>query len=157
MPVAEIIYFDTCAVNRLMDDLSQPRVHREAEAVAAILELVARKEIRWVASSVVRLEIAHNPHLLRRTAALEVLSTADEFVEPTADTLKLALTLARQGLSGIDAVHVATAQQVGADALITTDDRLLRRAANTLPGITVSVVNPVDWWQRRQQWLLSHP
>jgi predicted nucleic acid-binding protein len=148
------IYLDTCALGRLTDDLSQSRLRAEAEAVARILELVALRKVRWIASSVLREEISHNPYPLRRIAATELLSTADELVEPTAATFKLAAELMRFGITGFDAVHLATAEQAGAEALLTTDDRFVRSSARDLPGITVRVLNPVDWVQRRRSWLL---
>jgi predicted nucleic acid-binding protein len=150
-----IIYLDTCALGRLTDDLSHPRLLHEAESVARILELVALKRVRWIASTVVQDEIEHNPHPARRIAAMELLATADQLVPPDQETFRLASEFFPQGLSGMDGIHLAVAQQAGADFLITTDDRFIQRAAN-LPGITVSVVNPVEWWQRRQAWLLTH-
>lgn len=35
------IYIDSCALNRLADDHSQPRVRREAEAMVGVLDLIA--------------------------------------------------------------------------------------------------------------------
>jgi predicted nucleic acid-binding protein len=152
--MAELIYLDTCALGRLTDDLSQPRIQNEAQAVARIIELVAINKIRWIASSALQHEISRNPFPFRRIAAMELLSTANGLVEPTKETLVFAARLEHQGFSGPDAVHLATAQQVGADALLTTDDRFLQRAQRPIQGITVPVLNPVDWLQRRKPWPL---
>ena len=148
--MAERIYLDTCTLNRLTDDRSQLRVREEAEAVAHALELMTEGRAHWVASSVVKREIVRNPFPLRRIAALELLSTATEFIEPTVETLLFAQRLTKAGLASMDAVHLATAEQGQAAFLLTTDDRFRRRASRPISGITVQVVNPVDWSQRRQ-------
>ncbi len=57
------IYFDTCALNRLTDHSSQPRVRDEAESVEQILTAVAVGHLQWNASSVLRFELANNPIL----------------------------------------------------------------------------------------------
>lgn len=48
--------------------------------------------------------------------------------------------LEADGLRGVDAVHVACAEAVGADYFCSCDDRLLRRA-RTIEGLRVKVVS----------------
>ncbi len=52
------IYLDTCALNRLTDDLSRPRVRREAQAVAQILDLVDAGKLLFLSSTVLEYEIS---------------------------------------------------------------------------------------------------
>jgi hypothetical protein len=52
------IYLDTCALNRLTDDLSSPRVRREAQAVAQILDLVDAGKLLFLSSTVLEYEIS---------------------------------------------------------------------------------------------------
>ena len=151
------IYLDTCALNRLTDDPSQPRVRREAQAVAHILELAFTGEVRWIASAVLQKELDRNPDPLRRLRTQRVLSNATEVVSPDAEAFSRAAEFCVQGLGVLDALHLATAQQAGVEALLTTDDRFLRRSTLLLRGARPEVLNPVDWLQRRQPWLLPNP
>ncbi len=150
------VYFDTCALNRLTDDLSQPRVRREAEAVAHILDLSSTGVVRWIASTALRDEIERNTDLIRRLDALSLISSAATLVEPNPETNQLALEFALQGLSSYDAIHLALAQQAGVDWLISTDDRFIRRAQGRLHLLHPQLINPVDWLQRRQAWRLPN-
>ena len=60
------IYLDTCCLNRLTDDQSQPRIAEEAEAVEQILRLLRAKTIEWLSSAAVEAETSANPDLERR-------------------------------------------------------------------------------------------
>lgn len=50
------IYLDVCALNRLTDDQSQPRIRSEAEAVEKVFYLAWKGEAEWVASIVLEAE-----------------------------------------------------------------------------------------------------
>lgn len=49
------------------------------------------------------------------------------------------------GFQGFDALHLACAEIAQADAFLSTDDRLLRRAARHRHTLTVAVDNPAIW------------
>jgi predicted nucleic acid-binding protein len=55
-----------------------------------------------------------------------------------------ARALERLGLRGLDALHVAPAEAGGADLLITTDDRIIRRAARVVRDLHVRLVTPPE-------------
>ena len=154
--MSETVYIDTCALNRLADDHSQPRVRREAEAVLGILDLIAAGKVVWVASTVLRLELERMPDSIRRIDALKVLSNAKQIAAPNAETFTRAAGFESSGLARFDALHLAVAIQVGVDALLTTDDRFLK-AATRLKLTLPEIANPVDWIERRHPWLLPKP
>jgi predicted nucleic acid-binding protein len=153
----ESVYIDTCALNRLADDDSQLRVREEADAMVRIFELVADAKLHWIASTVLRFEIDRNTDTVRRLDALKILSTASELVAPDASALQRAKDLAAVGLTYVDALHLAVAEMAKADGLLTTDDRFLNRARQHRKQPGPEPINPVDWIQRRQLWLLTHP
>jgi predicted nucleic acid-binding protein len=148
------IYLDTCALNRLTDDPTQPRIAAEAEALEHILAFISTGNAQWIASSVVHTELQRNPNQAKREVSIALLRFASEFIEPQASTQTRASVLAADGYGAFDALHLALAEQAGADFLLTVDDRFIglsaRRHANLLP----SVLNPVDWVKRRAQWPL---
>ena len=149
----DTIYLDTCALNRLTDDHSQPRVRDEAHAVARILNAVALAKVEWVGSSAVRAELERNSDIIRRVDNLRVLSGANRIITPTEVTIARA-RLFSSTLAVLDALHLALCEQAGADWLLTTDDRFIRQSAR-INLLRPHVINPVEWVQRRQPWLLQ--
>jgi predicted nucleic acid-binding protein len=150
----EAIYLDTCVLNRPSDDHRQPRIKAEAEALGRILDLVHLGRARWYSSTAVRYEIDQNPDSLRRIRALDLLTSAYENLSPQPASVAEAARLTSLGFTSLDALHLALAHEASADWLITTD-RFLRTAARQLQGYRPHVVNPVDWLQRMQPWLLQ--
>jgi hypothetical protein len=51
--MAQRVYFDTCVLNRPLDDQSQARIRLEAEAVEHLLRAVADGKLEWILSEVV--------------------------------------------------------------------------------------------------------
>ena len=151
------LYFDTCALNRLADGGTSPRVRAESAAVLRLLDLVAGSELRWIASPVLRAELEQNPNSLQRDDILAVLDSATEVAAPTQSTVRRAIELEAAGLRGLDSLHLALAEQAGVDWLVTTDDRFLRFAMRHLKTAAPQVINPVDLIQRRFPWLLPTP
>ena len=148
------IYLDTCALNRLTDDLAQPRIRREADAVARILIQAFAGEISWTASTVLHRELSNNPDPIRRQDALSLFANATSVVDANEETASRATHLIQHGLGTFDALHLAIAEQAQADVLVTTDDRFLKRAQSLKLYSRPEILNPVDWLQRRQPWLL---
>jgi predicted nucleic acid-binding protein len=151
------IYLDTCALNRLTDDHSQLRIRLEAEAMVRILDLVAAGRLFWSASTILQFEINRNSDPIRRIDTLKLLSNASEILAPTPNAIQRATDLISDGLTFLDALHLALAEARGIDWLITTDDRLLRQARTRRQINRPEVVNPVDWIERRYPWLLPNP
>lgn len=155
--MTETIYFDTCALNRPSDDLTQPRIHAEAPAMARLFDLVAIGKLRLLDSAFLQFEVRRNSDLQRRMAALKLLSFAGEVAPTTLRVRLLAERLIALGFASIDALHLAAAQEAEAQAFFTTDDRLIRRASRLPEIVLVEVANSVDWLQRRFPWLLPRP
>ena len=152
----ETVYLDSCVLNRPSDDLSQPRIRLEVEAISRLLDLVYMKRVHWVTSTVVQFEILRNPDPLRRVRALDLLTDATVTLAPDAQSVAEASRLAALGIPQVDALHLAIAHTAGVDWLITTDDRFARASLRLLPeSYRPVIVNPVDWMQRRQPWLLQ--
>jgi hypothetical protein len=52
------------------------------------------------------------------------------------------------GFQAFDALHIACAEFADVDALLTTDDRLLRKAIKYQTNLNVEVANPVTWFMK---------
>jgi predicted nucleic acid-binding protein len=116
------IYLDTCALNRLTDQLDQPCLRAEAQAIITIVELVQAQQVSWVASTLLAFEVSRNPSPYKRVFAESLLPPRRELISPSDSTLDRAAELTRDGLGAADALHLALAEQGSADWFITTDD-----------------------------------
>jgi predicted nucleic acid-binding protein len=119
-----------------------------------VLDIAYAGQVHWVASSILRLELARNPDPQRRSDTLLLLDLAAEFVQPTPATFRRALALQREGYGAVDALHLTLAEEVGVTCLLTVDDSFLQRAARRPRNSAPAVENPVDWIRRRRPWLL---
>lgn len=61
------------------------------------------------------------------------------------DSIKVrASQLHAEGIDIFDSLHIASAEELGADVILTTDDRLQKKA-KTISHLKVKVENPVIW------------
>ena len=138
------VYFNTSALNRPLDALSSDRVRLEAEAVVAILAAVEDGVLEWVGSEYLDFEIGQDPDRERVRRVTGLLSLVGPRVEMSDPVVERARALERFGLRGLDALHIASAEAGEADLLVTTDDRMIRRAARAGSKVRVQLVGPVE-------------
>jgi len=137
------LYLDVCALNRPFDDQSIDRNRLESEAVLAILGRVSRKVHRLVRSEVIDRELAACPDREKAELVESVLRSAT-LVLPLSQSMTLrGEALVARGFRLLDAMHIACAEAARCEYLITTDDRLLRRAKAEAQALRVGVVNPL--------------
>ena len=123
-----VIYADVCCLNRPLDDLQQTRIRLEAEAMISLLQKC--REEKWVLlnSDAIEFEISRNPDPFKKEQLESILSVATRRL-PSSEAIELRATaLMEMGFKFYDALHLAFAEAGGADVLLTTDDRLLRKA-----------------------------
>jgi len=147
MPNPHRIYLDACALNRLSDSPVQQRVALEAAAMERLLRGMRTGQLRWIASTVLVVEIQNNPDEQRRNSALALLAYAMELCRPSAVSAGRGRQLNQLGYGKLDALHLALAEEHGCDLLLTTDDRFLRRALRKLGRPSVRVENPLNYWK----------
>jgi hypothetical protein len=138
------IYFNTSALNRPLDDLSSDRVRIEAEAVIALLAAVERGEADWIGSAYLDFEIEQDPDGERVRRVRSLLSMVRDRAQASGAVAARARALERVGFRGLDALHIASAEGGGADLLITTDDRMIRRAIHARLDLRVRLVTPPE-------------
>jgi predicted nucleic acid-binding protein len=139
------IYLDTCCLNRLFDEPAQERVLREAEAVVFVLNRVEAGEWQWIASEALSAEIQQTQDLERRARANLLIGRAWQSVLVDQSRVERARELRSLGFRAFDALHLACAEGAGVDLFLTTDDRLIRRAARAADRLRVRVANPLTW------------
>ncbi len=139
------IYLDVCCFNRPFDDQTQARIRVETEAVLAILERCETGEWELMISEMVEIEVAQIADLERRQRIEGALLMARSRVLVDDVAANRGEELQNLGFQGFDAIHLACAEIAQADVFLSTDDRLLRRAARYCNSLTVAVDNPATW------------
>ena len=139
------VYLDTCCFNRPFDDQKQLRVRLESKAILLVLQSVARREWALIGSDAIDAEIAAIRDPTRRRRVMELARAATEHVGIDADRSRRQQSLEAMGFGSYDSFHIACAEAAGADALLTTDDGLIRRARRLRHQLAVRVANPVTW------------
>jgi len=137
------IYFDTCAVQRPLDDRTQLRVRVEGEAVLGVIAAAEDGRVELIASDVLRFETENNPIVSRRDFARRVLQLATGDVATTPGVAARAQQYEQEGIQPLDAVHLASAVEAKADLFCTTDDRL-RRKGRRVNTQGTRVVSPLE-------------
>lgn len=139
------IYLDVCCLNRPFDDWSQPRVRLEAEAILAIIGRIQADDWLMISSTALVSEIAQTPEPTKRQQVMDLLAVAKIELKVTPEHIERAANLQTLGFKPFDALHIACAEAANADVLITTDDRLLRKATTYTDQLHVQVQNPLHW------------
>ena len=137
-----IVYLDICCFKRPFDDATVDRIRREAEAVAAVFDAVRAGAFTLVRSPAHDFENDRNPREDRRLATRLWLDFATMTVAAAETTGSRARELAALSFGPLDALHLAFAEQASARWFVTTDDRLLKRAAAERQRLRVDVVRP---------------
>ncbi|MEK7838966.1 MAG: PIN domain-containing protein [candidate division NC10 bacterium] len=127
------VYFNTSALNRPLDDLSSERVRLEAEAVVGLLAAVESGRVD-----------DQDPDAERVRRVRSLLGLVSKSVAASRAVAARARDLERVGFRGLDALHMASAEAGGADLLITTDDRMIRRAVRVGRDLLVRLVTPPE-------------
>ena len=142
--MAPTVYLDVCCFKRPFDDATVERVRREAQAVAAILDAAQAGTLRIVRSPAHDFENERNPREDRRLATRLWLDAATAPVSSSAAEAAAARAreLAALGFGPLDALHLAFAEHAAARWFVTTDDRLLKRAATQREVLRVEVLTP---------------
>ncbi len=139
------IYFDACCLNRPFDDQTQPRIYLEAQAVMTILSRCQSLTWKLISSSALIAELNQTPDFERLQNVRKLLTIAKIKVINSTFIENRAAELQKLGFSSYDATHIASAERSQADVLLTTDDRLFKKAQKNSQLINILINNPVQW------------
>ena len=104
------VYFDVSAIDRPFDDQSQPRIRREADAVAMLFNAIDKGLLEHLSSQMAEIEISVIPDSERREHLRQLLPPSTKIVRLTEPIFRRAGDLEQLGLKPSDAVHVAAAE-----------------------------------------------
>ena len=139
------IYLNVSCLNRPFDDQEQARIRLEAAAVGMIFEKVDEGHWFHVSSEMAQIEIAANPDQRRQARVQLLLPDPRSIVMLTPAMFTRGAALEKLGFKAGDALHVAAAEEVGADVLLSCDDRFCNTGARHRRKLRVAIRNPLDW------------
>ncbi len=139
------VYLDTCCLSRLFNDQTQVRIRQETDAVKTILARFFTKQWEWISSTVVLNEIRKTPNEILCVEMETLLGLTNRNIDGGEKETIRATQLEVLGFKWLDALHIACAESGNADVLLTTDDRMLRRAKRFNLRLRVRVENPYTW------------
>ena len=97
------------------------------------------------------MELDQTPDLERLSNVKAILTIAKIKVLSSQIVENRARELQQLGFTGYDAAHIASAERGRADAFLSTDDRLIKRAKRNAQLIQITVDNPVPWLMQSTQ------
>ncbi|HEX9660050.1 MAG TPA: PIN domain-containing protein [Rhodothermales bacterium] len=139
------IYLDVSCLNRPFDDQRQTRIRLESEAVTLILDRIDAGAWGLLSSEIVRMEVAAMTDRERRRRVQSLFSDPDDTITLTEEVSRRAAELMKKGFKAADALHVASAEHLSADVLLTCDDRLIRLGRRNRKELGVAILDPVSW------------
>lgn len=134
------LYLDNCCYNRPHDDQGSLRIRLETGAKLRTQRLILERRVELAWSYILDLENERNPFEERRDAIGRWRQHAVVDTGETPEILSKAALLAQMGHGSKDALHLACASALECTHFLTTDDRLIRKAAH-IKGM--KVYNPV--------------
>ena len=132
------IYLDNCSFNRPFDDQSSMRIKLETEAKLFVQEKILIGKLQLIWSHILEYENMQNPFIERRHAIIEWKKIAAEKIGGTKNVVARASEFTRYGVESKDALHIACAIEGKAEYFLTTDDKLLKKLANTMASKSTS-------------------
>ncbi|HOW50759.1 MAG TPA: PIN domain-containing protein [bacterium] len=138
------IYLDVCSLCRPFDDQSHERIRLEAEAVVAILARCEKGTYKFLLSDAVIYEIANMPDPIKRMKVEQILALADDIISVDEKVAALAGKLEKQGIHGMDALHLASADR-RCDVFITTDQAILKKSGELSSILSLTIMNPMNF------------
>jgi hypothetical protein len=139
------LYVDLSCFNRPFDDQGQKRIRLETEAVFGVLTRIVEGKDTLLWSWVMSFENDKHPNPDRRDEIAVWEARAERSVSLSNKLEERARQISELGISGLDAVHLASAEEGGADVLLTCDDVLVRRSRRQT--LTLRVLNPVAYFE----------
>lgn len=142
-----IIYLDNCCYNRPFDDQTQERIHLESEAILTILRRGQAGTYKIAGSEILELEMERMHDEAKKQWVKELYKTVTVRIQYSKEIRKRSQEIMEQSkIRTFDSLHIAAAESVGADVMLTTDDKLEKMAERL--ELKIKVRNPLRFaWE----------
>ncbi len=139
------IYLDLCCLNRPFDDWKQDRNRLEGEAIIKIFQLLELAKYQLISSETIDVELKRMSNLDKLKEIKKLLKIANSKVIINREIDQRSQEIEKLGFGVYDSFHIACAEYARVDVLLTTDDRLLKKAIKYNNLLQVKIENPVFW------------
>lgn len=140
-----LIYLDVCCLNRPFDDWRQDRIRLEGQTILDIFQRFYSEEWKLVSSEAIEAELNRMVNLDKLDRIRKLLQVAENKIILTDEIDKRSQEIEKLGFGLYDSFHIACAETAKVDVLLTTDDRLLKKAIKYSHLLKVKLDNPVTW------------
>ncbi|NEO18738.1 MULTISPECIES: PIN domain-containing protein [unclassified Moorena] len=145
MAESYLIYLDVCCLNRPFDDWRQDRIRLEGQTILDIFQRFYSEEWKLVSSEAIEAELNRMVNLDKLDRIRKLLRVAENTIILTDEIDKRSQEIEKLGFGLYDSFHIACAETAKVDVLLTTDDRLLKKAIKYSHLLKVKLDNPVTW------------
>jgi len=145
MAASYLIYLDVCCLNRPFDDWRKDRIRLEGQTILDIFKRFYSGEWKLVSSEAIEAELKRMVNLEKLDRIRELLQAAENKIILTEEIDKRSQEIEKLGFGLYDSFHIACAETAKVDSLLTTDDRLLKKAIKYSHLLKVKLDNPVTW------------
>ncbi|NER19888.1 MAG: PIN domain-containing protein [Symploca sp. SIO1B1] len=145
MAESYLIYLDVCCLNRPFDDWRQDRIRLEGQTILDIFQRFYSGEWKLVSSEVIEAELARMVNLDKLDRIRKLLQVAETKIILTEEIEQRSQEIENLGFGLFDSFHIACAETAKIDVLLTTDDRLLKKAIKYNYLLKIELDNPVTW------------
>ena len=139
------IYLDVCCLNRPFDDWTQERIRLEGEAILSIMECIRVRKWQLVTSEAIQVELEKMRNLDKLENILKLLEFAAIAINIDEEIDVRSQQLENLGFGLYDSFHIACAEVAQVNILLSTDDRLLKKALRHQGVLKIALDNPVTW------------
>ncbi|MDJ0615404.1 MAG: PIN domain-containing protein [Calothrix sp. MO_192.B10] len=145
MAESYLIYLDVCCLNRPFDDWRQDRIRLEGQTILDIFKRFYSGEWKLVSSEAIEAELKRMVNLEKLDRIRELLQVAENKIILTEEIDQRSQEIEKLGFGLYDSFHIACAESYKIDVLLTTDDRLLKKAIKYSHLLKIKLDNPVTW------------
>ncbi|MCB2263967.1 MAG: PIN domain-containing protein [Candidatus Thiosymbion ectosymbiont of Robbea hypermnestra] len=113
-----------------------------------ILKHIEENDWQWIISDAVLYEIHKTPNDERRGRLNSLNSRSTSCIPVNRLILARSAEIQIMGFKTYDALHIACAEKAAVDVLLSTDDRLLKKARTNQHSLKIKIDNPLAWLQK---------
>ena len=139
------IYLDVCCLNRPFDDQTQDRIRLESEAIISIFSHHENKSWEIIGSDIITFEVNQIPDPSRKEKVQNISKNLPPHVKINQEITIRAKELKLLNIKALDALHISTAENAGADVFLTTDNKLINKYRKHPNLFFIAIRNPLNW------------
>lgn len=138
------IYLDNCCYNRPFDDLTQEKINLESNAIEIILKKHINKELEIYKSMAIDFEISKIRDGNKRRQVEDLYDAMNlRKIDYSQEIKRRAIKLKEYNIKDMDTLHIAFAESIKANYMLTTDKLLINAAKRV--ELKTKVINPVEF------------